>query len=151
MDKKWLGRNAGVIDAYDKDRPGENTIYGSPYEDFQTSSKLLRIMVTSRVTAKLDRQKSLGSTQFRIFRQEEHQVFQLCCISHWHGWKNPDRSILYLYSGFANSSSDCINFLSRSRITSSRVLCLYPSLNCKNTCKYINALYYSACFVFNNI
>jgi hypothetical protein len=47
LDKKWLGRNAGVIDAYDKDRPGENTIYGSPYEDFQTSSGAVKLRLLS--------------------------------------------------------------------------------------------------------
>jgi hypothetical protein len=42
LDKKWVSRNARIIDTYDEDRPGENTIYRSPYADFQTSSIVVK-------------------------------------------------------------------------------------------------------------
>jgi hypothetical protein len=42
LDKKCVGRNAEVIDAYDKNRPKKNPIFGSPYTEFPDIIKVVK-------------------------------------------------------------------------------------------------------------
>jgi hypothetical protein len=42
VDEEYIGRLASVIDAEDRNRPGENTLFGSPYPKFPDQKKEIK-------------------------------------------------------------------------------------------------------------
>jgi hypothetical protein len=42
VDAKYIGRDASIVDADDRNRPGENTIFGPPYPEFPNQTKEIK-------------------------------------------------------------------------------------------------------------